>query len=301
MPDLPESKGRALLETILGDGPASIYSALSEILLSDPALPPISALVSAAPLFGSSALRPSPPLNRALTSLVAILVAPRTAAEEDAALALLDPDAGEPTFAKRALAIRCIAAAAERELELTTASRASTADASVGGNDVCSFMSHFFPYCRNYELLCSAEVSMLVAELQKTQKLTGASCEQPPCGALKGHVLCFVGSGPLPLSGILLLCLAGSKVVLVDVDCEAVETSRQLIRQLESRGLVQKGMLTVECADARCVSFHRKHHDSLAPDVEHLVSVKPGKKVLIRCNAGNSEEPTRCSLLFLIF
>lgn len=71
-----------------------------------------------------------------------------------------------------------------------------------------------FPYLHNYQLLTELEISLL-----KSQK--------PDL-----HSALFIGSGPLPLSGILMARNWGFQVTLIERDDEAIQLSRSLINKL---------------------------------------------------------------------
>lgn len=231
----------ALLDSLIGPSP-SIYSALAAHLLTDPSIPPLLTFPSIPPaeiaalLQNSPALAPSKPLNAALTTLVKILTTPRPPATTASLLAL----ARAPAAAARAASIRIVAAAAEREMEISygavmraAALRGDTPDAVLGT----------FLYIDNYDHLCAAEARIL-------QRAMGIAHHD----ALHDVRVAFAGSGPLPLSAILLHVRFGASVVLVDVDSEAVGESRRLIAALEGNAVLAEGALTVveSCAASAC-------------------------------------------------
>ena len=78
-----------------------------------------------------------------------------------------------------------------------------------------------FPYLHNYQLLTELEISLL-----KSQK--------PDL-----HSALFIGSGPLPLSGILMARNWGFQVTLVDRDEVAIDLSRKLIEKLGLQGQIR--------------------------------------------------------------
>lgn len=71
-----------------------------------------------------------------------------------------------------------------------------------------------FPYLHNYQLLTDLEVQPLKTQKKQLKKLI------------------FVGSGPLPLTAVLLAQEYGISAVLIERNPEAVSLSRQLIEKL---------------------------------------------------------------------
>ncbi len=88
-----------------------------------------------------------------------------------------------------------------------------------------------FPYISNYEILADAEARILDEALGRTA--TGP--------------VAFLGSGPLPLSGIVLSIRRGIKVTLVDLDEDAVKISREVLKMLEDNKVIKPGMIDIVC------------------------------------------------------
>lgn len=84
-----------------------------------------------------------------------------------------------------------------------------------------------FPYFKNYELLTDLEWQTLIS-----------------CDIHKNHTIVFIGSGPLPLTAIMLVEKYYQKLVVVDSSKEACDISSKLIKKL---GLQNK--ISVVCQD----------------------------------------------------
>lgn len=152
-------------------------------------------------------LKPSPEINRLFSRLVAIALSPETA---DHAL----------TPAETAH-LQQLCSRAEYELELHWAKRI------VQSGDAPSEL-RAFPYYANYEALT------------KLEWFTLRSCQNHD-----DHSVLFVGSGPLPLTAILLAQSYVDQVTILDYDESACDISRQLVNKL---GLATR--ITVVQADA---------------------------------------------------
>lgn len=154
-----------------------------------------------------------------------------------------------------------------------------------------------FPYVGNYELLVDAEAQVLaegpawgdgaasgmaresVAKwwLERSPLASDGStvaaaegCKTPAATTpppskkrraatqlLEGMTVAFCGSGPLPLTGLLLHMRAGARVVLIDRDNDAVAASKNLVRSLIRAGLVNADCVQLVKADAARVQFRR--------------------------------------------
>jgi hypothetical protein len=243
---LQERSTRVINSLLSATDGSSIFATLARVLAMDPSLPVLASVVDADQLAGSRALRPHKELNSALTRLVALLTAPRSWAEERAVLARMD----EEPWASRAAAVRCVSAAAERELELDAALRMCDMPATAAGD-----ILKVFPYVENYERLCDAETAIITATLATPARC--AVCDRGESGPLSGVSIAFCGSGPLPLSGIMFHIRAGATVALVEIDAEAVAASKALVALLVARGVVRARALTVVHSCASRVRFCR--------------------------------------------
>jgi hypothetical protein len=245
-----EVAARGLVEHLLGDGPGSIYTALSGVLQADPDLPGIND-VSEDCLMDSSALDPSPALNAALSTLVATLVnqEEHSCAVQALALVTIEEDPKQ-NWENRAQSVRFIAAAAERQLELYAVQKACAFDDENIYSQVAVSIEEalfkWFPYMSNYELLVDAESGIIASSMKLS-----AQRDLP----LAGISVAFCGSGPLPLTGILLHVRAGARVILVDYDMTAVTASKKFLAYLARCGLVNADDIHVCHADAACVTF----------------------------------------------
>ena len=68
----------------------------------------------------------------------------------------------------------------------------------------------------------------------------------------------FVGSGPLPLTGILLALHLNANVILIDCDSDAVQLSLQLVREWENKCILPENRVTVISCDACNLTFASK-------------------------------------------
>jgi len=135
-----------------------------------------------------------------------------------------------------------------------------------------------FPYTHNYEHIAYGEAHLLRATkhhantpdslVTDTQagllgKASGADAQriidQHPevfgYTNLDDKYMTFVGSGALPLTGIMNNIVTGCKVNLVDFDPEAVDISRKLITYLELLGVIETNAIKIYGADARDVHY----------------------------------------------
>lgn len=284
-------RATVLLDTLLSDSPDSIFSVLAGILSEDPSLPHLSTVTSVDQISGSPALMPAPTINETLNKLVSILVTPRCPKVTAKVIEKLDANCGQ--LAPRASAVRAVAAAAERELELSAAiqiCRRYDIDPSFiseEGSDVtqCSqkelgdldSVFRVFPYVNNYKLLVTAEVNILsqpvppltpVSDVEissvnggwkeSLDGLSWLSSENSTSSnkrLLEGMTIAFCGSGPMPLSAVLLHVQAGASIILIDIDEVAIRISLRLIAILEHLCLVSPGALVTVRADAANVHF----------------------------------------------
>lgn len=125
---------------------------------------------------------------------------------------------GEEMLSKKQCAcLQKICAHAEYELEMYWAK-----EIILGNRSILDF-----PYYKNYKDLTRLEWSAIAS-----------------CAEHDHHNVLFIGSGPLPMTAIVLATVHGISCTLVDNDLEAVEVSRKLIQTL---GL--EHMITVVCSD----------------------------------------------------
>ncbi len=177
-------------------------------------------------LVRESDLEPDEPTNQAFTELVA-LCGHRPEAEVAAVLA----DARVRAVTQR---LRQLCAAGEFRLERCWARRIAAAADPAGE-------LRAFPYLDNYRALAALEV----------QSLSGLLAAGAGAGRALARV-CVLGSGPLPLTALLLARGLGASVEAVDRDAEATALARAVLRRLPGgrRVLVCSG----EAADFAGVS-----------------------------------------------
>lgn len=150
--------------------------------------------------------------------------------------------------------------------------------------EMTKILLHRFPYVRNYELMLFAELAMLQQPLtprfvrERALASPGCSVDEPTIlrldqavaglaatsgysaslgwrGSLAERTIVFCGSGPLPLSALLLHLMTGANVVLVDNDHRAIACSQRLIANLEKLEILAPGALKTVRQDAGCLSF----------------------------------------------
>ena len=151
-------------------------------------------------LAAEPSLEPGPRTDALFTALVALAVAPRAPQEVDAVLA-------DPRLTERLPDLRARCATGEYALERAWAHRVLAADDPHAALEA-------FPYLQNYRDLTRIEYHAVAGHAPRA-----------PRRAL------FVGSGPLPLSA-LLLARHGVRVDAVDIDPEAVELGGRLAAAL---------------------------------------------------------------------
>lgn len=131
-------------------------------------------------------------------------------------------------------------------------------------NDVCKLED--FVYFDNYSKLTSLEWNTLSG-----------------CTHYKKHKVAFVGSGPLPITGIILAREYGLDVDMIDISSEAVTVSNKLISKL---GLSKK--INIIKSDATKFSDYNKY------DVIYLAALagtdnKTKKRIIKKINAGSKK------------
>ena len=147
-------------------------------------------------------LRPGPQVDRAFTELVGL------------SLDLRQPESGAVLAAlgSRVDEIRLLCSAGESELESAWADRIVTAADPVAELEK-------FPYLANYRDLVALEVSVL--------RGLGA----------RPRTAVMLGSGPLPLTGLLMAAEHGLEVVLVDRDAVCLARGERLVDALGVSGV----------------------------------------------------------------
>lgn len=147
-------------------------------------------------------LRPGPVVDRAFQELVSLSLSAR------------EPAAGEVLSAlgARVETVRHLCAAGESELESAWADRVAAAA------DPTTELERF-PYLRNYRDLVALELGVL-----------GGLGVRPRTAVM-------LGSGPLPLTGLLMAAEHGLEVVLVDRDALCLERGERLARSLGVQGV----------------------------------------------------------------
>ncbi|MEL7367819.1 MAG: nicotianamine synthase family protein, partial [Myxococcota bacterium] len=174
-------------------------------------------------------LAPCPSVNQSLSELVGIIQGrdlPNTTgglaaavdsliAEEIDASAVLAQKAGE---------LKKISAQAEVELEYEFANRWNRQLATPGGvpRSLTALLADF-PYMEGYLRLAEAEAHAL---------------------GICRHII-VGGSGPLPITGLVLAGLSNANITLVDSSSEAAEISQHLIDALERTALIRQGQVRV--------------------------------------------------------
>lgn len=211
-------------------------------------------------------LDPSPAVNSLLSELVGHLQGAVTTEElycgppfadvEQAACAQIDKN---ELLCSRANAIRSLAIRAESRLELYW-TRSLIQDASIAFPwlspiEKVQMGSRDFPYTRNYVNMVQKEADVI--RLHSGQRNGMALGMRHGTANGEEFRVAFCGSGPLPLTGILLAVTMDASVTLIDNDPEAVKLSQQLIENWELRGIIQPNQIRVVCADGGKLRFFR--------------------------------------------
>lgn len=156
-------------------------------------------------------LEPDEQTNRAFGELVSVCA---HRSEPVSAAVLADPRVGAVTAR-----LRQLCADGEFRLERAWARRIAAA-----GNGVAELRS--FPYLDNYDALVALELQTVIALL--------AAADRPAPARS-----CILGSGPLPLTALLVARRLGCVVDAVDLDAEATVLARDVLRRLPGGGLVR--------------------------------------------------------------
>jgi len=197
-------------------------------------------------LAAEPSLEPGPRTDALFTALVALAVAPRAPQEVDAVLA-------DPRLTERLPDLRARCATGEYALERAWAHRVLAADDPHAALEA-------FPYLQNYRDLTRIEYHAVAGHAPRA-----------PRRAL------FVGSGPLPLSA-LLLARHGVQVDAVDIDPEAVELGGRLAAALGDDVRVAAGdVLDLgDLAEYDLAEYDLADYDLVC--VAALVGLDPGEK-----------------------
>ncbi|WP_129669023.1 nicotianamine synthase family protein [Phytoactinopolyspora endophytica] len=171
-----------------------------------------------------SDLRPEPHVNSLFARLVhLVLTTPEPAAPQ-----VLD----DPVVCALAPRLRELCARGETELERTWAERIRAS--SDPGDELA-----LFPYLDNYRCLVRMEIAALAQAWATPDPVDASAGETPGLGDLPApdrtatvRSVAFIGSGPMPLSSLLLAEDLGVPVDSFDRDGDAVAASRDLARAL---------------------------------------------------------------------
>lgn len=173
----------------------------------------------------------------------------------------------------RANAIRSLAIRAESRLELCW-TRSLIQDVSIAHPwmspiEKVQMGLRDFPYTRNYVSMVQKEADVIRSHIHRRSR-----AEDGVNNGTASHNsfrIAFCGSGPLPLTGILLAVSMDASVTLIDNDPEAVNLSRLLIKNWEMRGILQPNLVRVVCADGGKVRFFQTAHKYETRQVSPLV------------------------------
>lgn len=214
-----------------------------------------------------SSLDPAPEINCILSELVSLLQgASSTHALEDGrtfadvARCICDEIDNNELLEARASAIRTIAIRSETRLELywatLLAKNRDVVNPASSAIEKVRVGTGGFPYVENYVSMVQTEAKVIAAHMAaesdslQTKKLRVAFC----------------GSGPLPLTGILLAACLDAQVTLIDNDEKAVELSQKLVDNWERRGITPAGRTDIVCADGGQIRFFRGGGEGISRD-----------------------------------
>ncbi|CDF77505.1 unnamed protein product [Chondrus crispus] len=209
-------------------------------------------------------LDPSPLVNSLLSELVSYLQGSgnhpelsqnsRFAAVEDAICTQIDKN---EMLSSRASAIRSLAIRAESRMELFWARELlqenSVPHSSISAIDKVRMGSSDFPYTENYVSMVQKEAAVIYSYVRRKNDTKSSVLQDG--GLIRRLQIAFCGSGPLPLTGILLAVIMDADITLIDCDPEAVRVSRKLIQNWEQRHIITPGQIKVICADGGQVRF----------------------------------------------
>ncbi len=132
-----------------------------------------------------------------------------------------------------------------------------------------------FPYVENYVRLVRSECHVISACLKNNLRS-----------------IAVVGSGPMPLTGVLMSAQLGVRVTLVDVDETATKLASSLVALWEGCGALQYGFVQTLCSDARHVNFTRNSriNSGIEADAVIIASLVPDEvKVSLVRNIANGD------------
>lgn len=216
-----------------------------------------------------TSLDPAPEVNALLSELVSHLQGnskvlglrhtSEFAAIEERVCEAIDKD---ELLQSRAAAIRSLAIRAESRLELfwtrALLDDGTVPEQSLSATEKVVLGAGDFPYTMNYVSMVEKEVEVINTVLQAMPELDGNLLVEDDSGRRKCIEVAFCGSGPLPLTGILMAASMDAMVTLVDIDYEAAQLSRRLVANWEARGIIAGGQVRVVCADGGKVDFCRR-------------------------------------------
>ncbi len=141
-----------------------------------------------------------------------------------------------PRLRRRARAVKRSAAIAETAMERANARRMLEIDPAGDGSPITKLRSILreYPYLDNYEQLVGSEIEAITRRREP------------------GPVA-FCGAGPLPLTGILWNLRTGDPVTLVEIDEQASELARSVVRRLRTLGVATPTDLRVVTSDAAAI------------------------------------------------
>lgn len=212
-------------------------------------------------------LDPSPTVNSLFSELVSYLQGTgkskdfgggnRFADVENAVCTQIDSN---ELLSSRASAIRSLAIRAESRMELFWAQALLQEDSiphsCMSAIDKVWMGSGDFPYTQNYVCMVQKESDIIRSCIHCRSQSGTIDC--PGSGkAAERLKIAFCGSGPLPLTGILLAVTMDADLTLIDCDPEAIRLSNELIQNWEQREILPSGRIRVMCADGGNVRFSK--------------------------------------------
>lgn len=224
-----------------------------------------------------SALDPSPELNSCLSLLVYNLQGKSISDLGQYSYSYIQEEAcvridRSPVLSSRANDIRKVASRAESNLERHFAGILLNSDDPRVSQRMFSyaerikFAARAFPYVDNYVDMVELESETLLSLLK------------PP---YEERTIVFCGSGPLPLTGLLLAATIGCSVILVDNDRKAVELSTALVNLWEQKNVLPSGRVFVRFGDCSLLPLKGK-----------------GSVLSKKLHHGNVDEEIYCDILF---
>lgn len=168
---------------------------------------------------------------------------------------------------KKANAIREVAVRAETRMEfyyndiLLTAAKNLELESDLSFVERIKVAADLFLYTDNYVDMVDVEADVLSWFWERSGR--------------KGDMhIAFCGSGPLPLTGLLLAVCLGAEVTLIDCCPDAIEASKKLVERWEEIGVIPSGRITHMCANGADVQFVEKKKG------EKILASKYGNKYI---------------------